>query len=55
MPVMFVTFLVSKFDTSSVVRAQQPQNIQLMFVTFVVFRYSIPSMVVKYTQSSNQL
>ena len=44
---MFVTFCVSKFDTSSVVRAKQPLNMLLMFVTFVVFRYSIPSMVVK--------
>ena len=47
---MFVTFLVSNFETSSVVSATQPQNMPLMSVTFVVFRYSIPSMVVKSVQ-----
>ena len=52
---MFVTFCVSNFDTSSVVRAEQRLTIQLMSVTFSVFRYSIPSMVVNSSQPSNQL
>ena len=48
---MFVTFFVSKFETSSIVSASQLLNIQPIFVTFSVFRYSIPSMVVKFVQS----
>ena len=47
---MFVTFFVSKFETSSIVSASQSLNIQPIFVTFSVFRYSIPSMVVKSVQ-----
>ena len=51
---MFVTFFVSKFDTSSVVRYLQSSNMRPMFVTFSVFRYSIPS-IFKLMQPRNQL
>ena len=50
---MSVTFCVSKFDTLSVLRERQSQNISLMFVTFSVFRFSMPSIVVKYSQPRN--
>ena len=44
MPPMFVTFLVSKFETSSVVREQSP-NMPLMFVTFFVSKFETSSVV----------
>ena len=53
MQYMLVTFFVSNFETSSVVRAEQPENILLMFVTFSVLRFSIPSITVRYLHVAN--
>ena len=42
---MLCTFLVSKFETSSVVRAKQSQNMLLMSVTFCVLKFDMSSVV----------
>ena len=45
MPLMFVTFFVSKFETSSVVSAKHQWNMLLMFVTFFVSKFETSSVV----------
>ena len=45
MPIISVTFCVSKFDTSSVSRAEQPENIPPMLVTFFVSKFDRSSVV----------
>ena len=52
--VMLVTFAVSKWDTSSEVKASQYQNMFCMSVTSEVLRCSSPSMVISDLNLQNQ-
>ena len=45
MQVMSVTFFVSKFETSSVLRALHSLNMQVMFVTFLVSKLETSSVL----------
>ena len=51
---MSVTFAVLNFEKSNAFRDLQYSNILLMSVTSSVFGFSIPSMVSRYVQKSNQ-
>ena len=55
MVLMLVTFCVSKWLTSILVRLLQLKNMLLMLVTSLVFKFSMPVIVVRFVIPANQL